>query len=695
MTPSLLNAALQFDPQWPWPVIAALGLACVGVLILHAYYRRKGLMLRALAFAMIIAGLMNPTLTNEDRHRLPSIVALVDDQTASQSLQNRKADTVAAIAALDAKLKAIDGVEVRHITVTGEGTDGTMLFGDVQRGLADVPPNRLAGVIAVTDGEVHDLPASPAASGLTAPFHALITGSPDELDRRVIIKAAPRFGLVGSTQTITFKVEDIGAKQPGAPVPITIRVDGVEVDRRTITADRETQLDIKIAHAGQNIIEIQTDPLQGDLTPLNDRAVAVVEGIRQNLKVLLVSGEPNAGERTWRNLLKSDTAVDLIHFTILRPPEKQDNTPPNELSLIPFPTRELFSEKIKQFDLIIFDRYQRKGVLPALYFDNIAQYIEQGGAVLIVAGPDDLGPDSIYNTPLGAVLPAEPNGSAHETPFIPTVTDLGRKHPVTRDLPGSEANPPKWSPWFRTFDSTVQAGQTVMTGADGLPLLVLSHQGEGRIAMLMSDDVWLWARQYDGGGPYLPLLRRLAHWLVHEPDLEEDALKLSVDAGALVITRQTLGDTVPPVSVTKPDGSTVSVTLKAASAGQWRQAIDAAEPGLYSATDGTHRALINIGPANPREYAELSSTTALLKPIAEATGGVVQRLHPVSGAALTVPQVLGLENGHSFGGTGWLGLKLTDAYEVRGVLSVHLANGLLAVGLLLAALGLMWWREGK
>ena len=98
-----------------------------------------------------------------------------------------------------------------------------------------------------------------------------------------------------------------------------------------------------------------------------------INGVRDRLRVLLVSGEPHAGERTWRNLLKSDASVDLVHFTILRPPEKQDGVPVDELSLIAFPTRELFIEKIEDFDLIIFDRYRRRGILPSLYLENIAQ----------------------------------------------------------------------------------------------------------------------------------------------------------------------------------------------------------------------------------------------------------------------------------------------------------------------------------
>ncbi len=283
---------------------------------------------------------------------------------------------------------------------------------------------------------------------------------------------------------------------------------------------------MQIPHAGPNIVEIEASPLDGELTPVNNRAVVSIDGVRDKLRVLLVSGEPHAGERTWRNLLKSDASVDLVHFTILRPPEKQDGTPINELSLIAFPTRELFQQKISEFQLIIFDRYARQGVLPLIYFDNIANFVRDGGAVMVAAGPDYAIPTSIWRTPLDAILPAEPTGDMTETPFRANLTELGKRHPVTRGLEGSETDPPHWSRWFRLVDTKRNTGTAVMQGADGKPLLVLGREGKGRVALLLSDHIWLWARGYEGGGPHLDLLRRLSHWLMKQPDLEEEALRL-------------------------------------------------------------------------------------------------------------------------------------------------------------------------
>ena len=292
-----------------------------------------------------------------------------------------------------------------------------------------------------------------------------------------------------------------------------------------------------------------------------------IDGVRDKLRVLLVSGEPHAGERTWRNLLKSDASVDLVHFTILRPPEKQDGTPINELSLIAFPTRELFQQKINEFQLIIFDRYARQGVLPIIYFDNIARYVRQGGAVLVAAGPDYASQTSIWRTPLDVILPAEPSGRMTDTAFRAQLTDLGKRHPVTRGLEGADEDPPHWSRWFRLVDTNASKGTAVMHGPDNKPLLVLSREGEGRVALLLSDHIWLWARGYEGGGPHIDLLRRLSHWLMKQPDLEEEALRLLVRGRDLTVQRQTMSDAVSDVTLTTPSGKTRTLTLSAAEPG--------------------------------------------------------------------------------------------------------------------------------
>src|SRR6202022_2285712 len=581
-----MNYGIAFTPLVPalvlWLAVAAI-VVIAGLLLLG---RARGAAVRVTALALIVLARANPSFTREDREPLSSVAVVVIDKSPSQNFGDRSGETEKAKEALVDSLKKIKGLEVRVVEAgqaDGE-TDGTKLFGALSSALSDVPIDRVAGAFLITDGRVHDIPANAAALGFQAPVHALITGRKDERDRRIAISAAPRFGIVGQTQTITYRLDDQGVS--GERAKVVVRRDGEVINERTVLSGQTVNVDVDIKHAGPNIVEIEASPLDNELTQINNRAVVAIDGVRDKLRVLLVSGEPHSGERTWRNLLKSDASVDLVHFTILRPPEKQDGTPINELSLIAFPTRELFQQKINEFQLIIF-----------------ARYVRAGGAVLVSAGPDYASTTSIWRTPLDSVLPAEPVGVT-EKPYYAHLSDIGKRHPVTRGLEGSGTEPPHWSRFFRTVETRNAASPPVMTGADGKPLLLLSRFGEGRVALLLSDHIWLWARGYEGGGPHLDLLRRMSHWLMKQPDLDEEALRLQVQGKDLVVLRQTMADSVTPVTVTSPSGATRELTLSASEPGTWRSTIPANELGLWQATDGTLKALINVGPTNPKEFSE-------------------------------------------------------------------------------------------
>lgn len=687
-----MQYGIAFTPLVPslviWIALAAIAVIAVWLLLARA----RGAAVRVAALALILLALANPSFTREDREPLSSVAAVVIDRSPSQNFGERTRETDRAREALVDSLKKIKGVEVRVVEAgqaDGE-TDGTRLFGALSSTLSDVPVDRVAGAFLITDGRVHDIPANAAAIGFQAPVHALITGRKDERDRRIAISAAPRFGIVGQAQTITYRLDDQGVS--GERARIVVRRDGDVINERTVASGQTVNIDVDIKHAGQNIVEIEASPLENELTLVNNRAVVAIDGVRDRLRVLLVSGEPHSGERTWRNLLKSDASVDLVHFTILRPPEKQDGTPINELSLIAFPTRELFQQRINDFQLIIFDRYARQGVLPIAYFDNIARYVRAGGAVLVSAGPDYASTTSIWRTPLDSVLPAEPVGVT-EKPFYAHLSDAGKRHPVTRGLDGSATEPPRWSRFFRSVDTRNAITPPVMTGADGKPLLLLSRFGEGRVALLLSDHIWLWARGYEGGGPHLDLLRRTSHWLMKQPDLDEEALRLQISGKDLVVLRQTMADSVPPVTVTSPSGAARELTLSSSEPGIWRSAIPASELGLWQATDGTLKALINVGPTNPREFSEVTSTIELLKPLAQATGGDARRL--VDGSSFEVPRIVPVRASGIFRGDGWMGVRMRDASVVRGVGVLPIFAGLIGLLLLLGAFAATWLREGR
>lgn len=693
-----------FSPHVPLALIwAGLGIALV-LFVLLLVRRSRGAFLRLLAMAALVAALANPILKQEHRDPLSNIVLVVLDKSASQRLAGREAVNEAVRKELDARLSRLKNVEIRWLQAgLGDetGKEGTALFRDINQALANIPSDRLSGIIVVTDGQIHDVPRPPAGLNAGVPLHAVLTGAKGEFDRRIAILKAPKYGIVGSEREIEVKVVQSGRKRgAGTRATLRIRREGKKDETRTVRLGEKVTLAFPFPHAGQNIVELELVPEKGELTEANNRVVLSAEGVRENLRVLLVSGEPHPGERTWRNLLKSDASVDLVHFTILRPPEKQDGTHLNELSLIAFPTRELFSEKLHDFDLIIFDRYQRRGVLPIHYLDNVSNYVfREGGAVLLAAGQHFADVTSLFRTPLSTIIPAAPTGRVIEAPFKPRVTTAGDRHPVTRHLPGS-AKDPDWGRWFRTIEATANRGHVLMSGAENKPLLVLDRHGKGRVALLLSDHAWLWARGLEGGGPHTTLLRRLAHWLMKEPDLEEEFLGATAKGMKITIERRTMGERVDTVRVKTPEGKEREVTLDKTDEGVWRKTISVKVPGLYKFQSGKLSAVAHAGATNSREMREVVTTDKKLKPVLDESGGAAfwALSRPATGKAIgsvEVPRISLLKGARILAGSGWMGLNDRDAYITRGIKLTPLFTGFAALLALLGLLSLTWWREGR
>lgn len=688
-----MNYTIAFEPLLSWPLLAAVFMPIAIIVLAGLWLRQRGALFRLAALIALGAALINPVLLDEEREPLQSVVALIVDRSQSQDIGERQTETSAALAGLQERLARFKQFDVRVIEAgradAADERAETRLFSALDGAFRDVPPSRIAGAVMITDGQVHDVPAM--AGSFPAPLHALITGDEEERDRRIRFENAPRFGLVGKPLQMSYRV--ISANGEGGQVDVRVSINGQPVSTERATIGQETVLDIVIPGAGRNIVELAIDPADGEITDTNNRAIAILDGIRENLRVLLVSGEPHAGERTWRNLLKSDASVDLVHFTILRPPEKQDGTPINELSLIAFPTRELFVEKISDFDLIIFDRYQHRDVLPILYYDYIAEYVENGGALLIAAGPEYAGEQSVARTPLISALPAMPTGQVIEEAFYPRLTELGERHPVTRGLDGSAAEPPKWSRWFRLIGVDRPEGEAVMKGPDDRPLLLLDRKGEGRVGMLLSDQGWLWARGFEGGGPHVSLYRRIAHWLMKEPELEEERLTAGGRGMTLDIARQTMRDDPGPAQVITPSGETLTVPLASSSPGIFAGSAEVDEIGLYQIGNGDLSALAHVGPVNAPEFADTVSTEEVLRPIAEESGGSVRRIAGLTGVSL--PGIVPVRGSSNASGNDWIGLRTTNDSVLKSVSRVPLFGGFFGLGLLLLALGSMWYREGR
>ena len=686
----LVATTVDFAPFVPlvmlWTLIAA-SLALTGYALVR---RARGAWARVLAFAAMILVLANPLIVHETRAPLSDVAVIVVDRSQSMGVERRSEQAASALAAIKKRLTGEPNLEIRETSVTTQtaGEDnGTQLFAALDSALADVPPERVAGAILITDGEVHD---ASRKSGLRAPLQALIAGRKDERDRKLTVVDAARFAIVGQDGDIVLRVDDFGAGG-GDTAAVDVRVDGRDTGTREVPVGRAATIHVPIAHGGENVIELEAAPGPAELTLQNNRAVVTVSGVRDRLRVLLISGEPHAGERVWRNLLKADPSVDVVHFTILRPPDKQDFTPIDELSLIIFPYRKLFVEKLDQFDLVIFDRYRERGILPLAYFENIAGYVENGGALLVSAGPEFSEPTSIYRTPLASVLPAAPTGDIVAQGFKPIVTPAGQAHPVTRDLAGANTGdtPPSWGRWFRLIGANKITGETVMSGPNDRPLLVLDNVGKGRVAELLSDQGWLWARGFEGGGPEAELLRRLAHWLMKEPELEEERLSASIRGGEISIERRTMADDAGPVTLIFPSGRRQSVALAKAAPGLWRAGVKADELGLYRLNDAALSAVAAAGPLNPKEVADMRATDSILKPFADASGGSVHWL------ADGVPQVRRVGPGATAAGENWIGLRANGAYRITAVEQRPLLPVWAALFLLLATLLLAWRMEGR
>ena len=684
-------AAIEFAPLLDWSWILALGGVGAAVLVFAFLRHLPGVPLRAVALAAGLLALANPSLLEEEREPLSDVAIVVVDDSASQGIGERRQRTETAVRDLEARLGQLENLEHRIVATSTSRADvgeGTRVLRSIERALADVPKDRVAGVVVVSDGQTHEREERLAAFDPGGPVHLLLTGEREERDRRLVVERAPRYGLVDADLQLTYRVEDQGG-DAALPATVLIRIDGGPPESLRVPVGRTQTLPFRLKHSGETLIEIEVAPVEGELSERNNRTLVSISGVRDRLRVLLVSGEPHAGERTWRNILKSDPSVDLVHFTILRPPEKQDGTPIRELSLISFPTRELFQTKLNDFDLIIFDRYRRRGVLPNVYLANVADYVTQGGAVLVAAGPAFATPLSLYRTSLDKVLPSRPTGRLLSEGFRPRLSDAGRRHPVTTDLAGAEGDTPTWGRWFRMVDVEAAAGQVLMNGIAERPLLILNRIGEGRVAQLLSDHVYLWARGFEGGGPQAELLRRVAHWLMKEPELEEEDLRARVAGGRMSIQRRSLAETPAGVTVTMPSGARRQLTLTPDESGLARTVIEVDEPGLYRLSDGQRSAVAAVGDLNPKEYADLRATADRLQPVIAASGGGVA--WAVDGA----PALRRVAPERDAAGRGWFGFRANGEYRVTGVSQLPLMPALVVLALLLGLTAAAWYREGR
>jgi len=684
---------IEFAPLLPiWALILA-ALALTAPLFLRPKTAIRGRYFRIAFACLLILTLARPVAIQTEREEGENTALLLVDESGSQDLTGR----------LDATRKAADDLvnntalppNIKWQRVThknqedeGEGDQGTALFSTLTDALSTMSTAQLAGVVILSDGIIHDENLRGALAKQDAPIHSIITGDPDLQDRRLIIEQAPQFGLVGKSVDVQLRIDD-GDRNRGEAVRLSYKLNNGPLVDVSVRVGRTETIRIRPEHRGQNIVQFQVDPLDNEVSLANNQAVLSVSGVRDRLRVVLISGEPYQGERAWRTTLKSDPAVDLVHFTILRLPSSQDFTPVQELSLIPFPSRQLFEDKLYEFDLVIFDRYTLRGVLQSRYLANLTSYVNSGGAVLVSVGPEYAQALSLANTPLAHILPAQPTGYIIDESFRPELTDIGNRHPVTAALPRLWGQDRSWGKWERMVDAQLLGGKTLLSGPANRPLLTLNQVGEGRVALLLSDQSWLWGKNIDGGGPQTELVRRLAHWLMKEPDLEEEALRASAQGKDITITRQSLDEGQTSVQLTGPKGNTRSIALTPTREGQSEATVSVEDHGLYRLSDGALQSFVATGALNSLEYRELRSKSDSLGPLSEATGGGLYWLED------GLPAIRVVDTDDTKAGRRWMGLQSNNAGRVLRIIQIELIPAWLALLLLLSLLAFTWYRESR
>ncbi|MCE9508064.1 MAG: hypothetical protein K8R48_07105, partial [Alphaproteobacteria bacterium] len=669
------DAVLALSPFLPYGYVAALAALALAVFAAAKWRRAPDFYWRGGVFAVIALLLLNPLMVRETRQGLPAKLVIVMDESPSQSIAGRGAAAEKILARLKTLFPEAEPVVIR----AGQDpaslrNQNTSLFTALRNNLMGIPLGQVVGTVLVTDGQVHDVPETLGPLEKLAPFNVILTGKKGEFDRKVTVTEAPKYGLLDQEVSIRVKVEDAGKSLP-APVVLKVMQDGKLFGQYTVAAGEAQDYAFRLDHVGQNVFEFSVAAAAGELTEANNTAAVIVNGVRDRLRVLLVSGQPHIGERAWRDLLKSDPAIDLVHFTILRSPMSFDNTPTREMSLIAFPVEELFQKKIRDFDLIIFDKYAQYGLLQPQYFVNIASFVKEGGAFLMAMG-SDRPEQSLFKTALGDILPIEPKPDEQSIlsgPFLPQLTALGKSHPVTVDL---QAGQKPWGQWFSQADVNQTRGQTLMTGAEGKPLLILDKAGDGRVAVLTSDNIWLWSKGVNGGGPHTELLRHVAHWLMKEPELEEDYIKAEVRGNVITVAERDLGGGQKNVTMTHPDGKDETIPLLTREKGWFSNKVIAGQNGIYRFSNGSKTAFAVVGTAMSEEFSDVHTSEDRLKPLADKTKGAVIWYSER-------PQFT----------AGDLRLKDSAAYSVSSVESVTLIPNGLAVLIIFGGLVYVWRRE--
>jgi hypothetical protein len=454
----------------------------------------------------------------------PKTLVVLEDKSAS-------ADHTAQSVWLETLKKAVGERATLKILPLPQSDQGTLVIPPLKQALQSVPADRLAGAVIISDTLWHDPEADITSLKTEVPVHVLSTFRSGP-DRSVTLEKTSAYQLVGKPFSVAVTVRD--TTQPGgAEIPLNM-YQGDTQTTHNVRNGEKTEISLNTEHPGRTTLIFATPPLAQEAHLQNNAAVFTLTVFRDRWRVMMVSGSPHPSTRAFRSLFKQDPNIDLVHFSILRRMDSMDFTPPDEMALIPFPVDELFLNRIDDFDLIVMDRYANLGLLQPIHIQSLRSFIQRGGAFVIMTGAEGLKDDSLFNA-LKDIMAIKAYPQTYpDVPFTPT---LGEDHPITQPfvkqtlplLRGSLPLP------------LAERAELLMETPEKTPVITLWRETpqHGRMAWIATDDVWMWRRQAGEAGaapPFNPLMRRLMHWLLREPDLEAPPMICQQDKGVLACT---------------------------------------------------------------------------------------------------------------------------------------------------------------
>jgi uncharacterized membrane protein len=748
-TSGLFRGSLTWEHTLPLLVVCLLALGFVVLLYLQWRNLRRrvtplacwGLgFLRAVAYLLLLGMLLNPALLIQKVLRLLPPLAVVIDTSGSmalpeangesrlqQALTYLRSDQVAPLQSLSehyqVKLYQFDetarSLPLERLESLQGGSQATDIIGSLATVLEENRTTPLAGVLLLSDGAQNG-----ANTGLEflrqagVPIVAVGLGNPATYrDVRVASVRVPTLAFLHYPVEISATIQAWGYR--GERLPVVLKHAGRVVATQAVQVNAEVfeqqiQFEVTPEELGEYTYSISIAPRLGEALTGNNHKDFPLIVARDKIRVLLVCGSPTWNYRFLRQALKQDPSIDLISFVILRTPTDVVNVPESQLSLIPFPTQRLFTQELKNFDLIVFDNFSFQFYFPWFYLENVRKYVAEGGAFAMIGGNLAFSQGGYAETPIEEILPIllrQDRNDYRATTQRLMLTPEGKMHPITRlaNDPGENQRIWEMLPELDGLNvvGQLKPGATVLgissgrfDGRQDVPLLATQRFGEGRTLALMSDYIWKWnfqlAGRMDSNQYYLQFVRQMVRWLIRDPILKQ--VRITADANEFPLgseisgTLQILRDDYRPApdaalraTLRTPAGAELPLQyVPTGNLGEFRYQFSAQEEGFYElnvqATIGSeiheaNRLLLHVyRPGEENQQAVPNHT--LLHAIADHTGGAFFAVQDPAR-----PTVTSLAD--FFGGAPTYKVLEEKRFRLRETLPLFL--------ILLGVLSIEWW----